>query len=101
MERVSALTCEELKQFRIIHDGEDSSYQLTSYDLRLGLYYYVFDLPTEPNISQIKNESKWQLVYIESAEKFSCLNKNAVESQKYDILKTLQHILTVDRPLLN
>lgn len=91
----SVLTCEELKRYKLIRDADERSYQLASYDLRLGSCHYVFNHPTEPDASQTGRESNWQLIHIGSDEELSRLNEKTVNGQKYEAPKTLRHTLTI------
>lgn len=91
----SVLTCDELRRFQLILNGDDKSYQLTSYDLRLGSCHYVFNHPAGSNTSQDKSESRWQLIHIGSDEELSHLNENSESSQKYEVPKALRHTLTI------
>lgn len=91
----SVLTCDELKRFHLIRDGNDNSYQLTSYDLRLGSCHYVFNHPTESNSSRVRSESGWQLIHIGSDEELGRLNENSKGSLKYEVPKALRHTLTI------
>ena len=89
------MTCDELRRFQLILNGDDKSYQLTSYDLRLGSCHYVFNHPAGSSASQGKSESRWQLIHIGSDEELSHLNENSESSQKYEVPKALRHTLAI------
>lgn len=91
----SVLTRDELKRFHLIQNSDDDSYQLTSYDLRLGSCHYVFNHPTESNSSRVGSESGWQLIHIGSDEELGRLNENSKGSLKYEVPKALRHTLTI------
>lgn len=91
----SVLTCKELEYYQLIRGAVEDSYQLTSYDLRLGSCHYVFNHSIESDTSQTGSESRWQLIHIGSDKELDYLNDKAVNSQRYEVPKTLRHTLTI------
>ena len=89
-DRCGVLSEREIKKLKIIEDGVDSCYQLSSYDLRLGSCHYVFN-----NSSEGDTEPGWTLIHIGSEDELSSLNDPARGHLKYQAPKLLRHTLTI------
>ena len=83
------LSKKEILDFGIIKDGEDSCYQLSSYDLRLGSCHYVFDN------SEGQNNPGWTLIHIGSEDELFKLNQPGKGCQQYQAPKLLRHTLSI------
>lgn len=89
----SVLTCRELRDLGIIQEGDKTSYQLTSYDLRLGSCHYVFDNSQKQDDDL--NRARWRLFHIGSDTELQILNRDERGSQKYEIPRSSRHTLTI------
>lgn len=87
------LTRRELKRLDVIRGASEKSYQLTSYDLRLGSCHYVFDNSLPQNVQQ--DSAKWRLFHIGSDAELQRLNCEEMGSQKYEVPKTARHTLII------
>lgn len=82
------LTEQEMRYFKVIEAPNNDSFQIASYDLRLGTCHYVFDN------SQDRSDSKWSLIHIGSDRELDNLNqKNSY--QKYTVPEQMRHTLTI------
>lgn len=86
----SVLTCQELKEYGVIQNADNSSYQITSYDLRLGSCHYVYENPWRQENNQWDSD-RWRLIHIGSDEELRRLNGEDKIGQQYETPKTARH----------
>lgn len=88
------LTRQELIKLNVIPKANKRSYQLTSYDLRLGSCHYVFDNLQQYGDKQ-QDKAKWRLVHIGSEKELASLNSSEKGSQKYEPPESARHTLII------